>query len=212
VASSHLQRKLLISAVAGVAAGAVPVLLGAGELAPLVGWVVGGFVFLIWAWARNWRANARTTSEVAQDEERSRRSVDGIVVGATLVSFVAVVFALIRSSGHADAISVSAAILAVLAVVVSWALVNTVFAFRLARLYYRDDRHEFRFDGSDEPTYSDFAYAAFTVGMAYTFEVTISSTPMRRVALVHALLAYAYGTGVIAVAINLVTSIGQSGS
>jgi uncharacterized membrane protein len=41
-------------------------------------------------------------------------------------------------------------------------------------------------------------------------ETEPSITPVRRVALRHALLAYPFGTVVIAVAINLVTNLGQS--
>jgi uncharacterized membrane protein len=52
---------------------------------------------------------------------------------------------------------------------------------------------------------------AFTVGMPFAVaETEPSSTPMRTVALRHALLAYLFGTVVIAVAINVVTNLGQS--
>ncbi|MDT0188363.1 DUF1345 domain-containing protein [Microbacterium sp. ARD31] len=58
------------------------------------------------------------------------------------------------------------------------------------------------------PTYSDFAYMAFTVGMSYAVsESEPTATHIRRVALGHALLSYAFGTGVLAVAINLATNL-----
>ena len=60
------------------------------------------------------------------------------------------------------------------------------------------------------PTYSDFAYLAFTVGMSFAVsETEPTTTRIRRVALGHALLSYTFGTGVLAVAINLVTNLGQ---
>ncbi|GAB5079053.1 DUF1345 domain-containing protein [Arthrobacter sp. AD-310] len=40
--------------------------------------------------------------------------------------------------------------------------------------------------------------------------VNESSTPSRRITLGHALLSYFFGTFVVAVAINLVVSLGQS--
>ena len=40
-------------------------------------------------------------------------------------------------------------------------------------------------------------------------ETEPDSTSIRKVALGHALLSYAFGTGVVAVAINLVTNLGQ---
>jgi uncharacterized membrane protein len=60
------------------------------------------------------------------------------------------------------------------------------------------------------PTYSDFAYLAFTVGMSFAVSETEPiSTRTRRVAHIHALLSFLFGTGVLAVAINLVTNLGQ---
>jgi uncharacterized membrane protein len=123
---------------------------------------------------------------------------------------VGVVFALLRSQ-QKDPVGAAAAILAVVGVVAAWALVNTVYAFKYARMYYHDERHRFQFNQDEDPSYSDFAYAAFSIGMAYNASnVNQSSTPSRRIALGHALLAYFFGTFVVAVAINLLISLTQS--
>jgi uncharacterized membrane protein len=207
---SHLDRKALISALAGLVVGLVPLLLGAPELAPLIAWVVAGSVFLALAWGKALRAGPDETRDLALHEGRSRRLVDSLIIGATFISLVAVVFALLRSQ-QKDPIGVTAAILAALGVVLAWALINTVYAFKYARMYYHDERHRFQFNQDEAPSYSDFAYAAFTIGMAYNAgNVNQSSTPSRRIALGHALLAYFFGTFVVAVAINLVTSLAQS--
>jgi uncharacterized membrane protein len=51
---------------------------------------------------------------------------------------------------------------------------------------------------------------AFTVGMSFAIaETEPTATHIRKVALGHALLAYGFGTGVLAVAINLVTNLSQ---
>jgi uncharacterized membrane protein len=206
---SHLDLKAAIAAAVGLLAAVVPVLLGAPELAPLVGWVVAGSVFLAWAWSRALFADPQLTRKLALHEDRSRGLVDSLIVGATLISVVAIVFALIRSQ-QKDPVGAAAALLAVVGVVVAWALINTVFAFKYARMYYHDDRHRFEFSQDEEPSYSDFAYAAFTIGMSYNAgNVSQSSTASRRIALAHALLAYFFGTFAVAVAINLVTSLAQ---
>ena len=99
-----------------------------------------------------------------------------------------------------------------LSVVLSWALVNTVYAFKYARLYYLDepDAGGIDFKQDHPPTYADFAYLAFTLGMSFAVSDTEpTSTRIRRVALGHALLSYAFGTGVLAVAVNLVSNLGQ---
>jgi uncharacterized membrane protein len=133
------------------------------------------------------------------------------VLIASGVSLAVVAEALIRSSGGQDTIAVAAVICSVVAVILSWALVNTVFAFKYARIYYHDTDGGIEFKQQAPPRYSDFAYMAFTVGMAFGVtetEPTLSS--VRRVVLGHALLSYAFGTGILAVAINLVTNLGQS--
>lgn len=209
---SHINRKAIVSVLVGIAAAVAAALWGvAAEIIGMIAWIAAGLTFLLWTWARYWRADAETTSVIARDEGKARRVVDALIVGAALVSLIAVVIGLLRSQ-QTDVVGVLAAILALAAVVVSWALINTVYAFRLARLYYHDQQHEFDFDQQDEPTYSDFAFVSFMVGMTYTFDdANMHSTEMRRMALRHGLLAYAFGTFVIAVAINLVTSLGQSG-
>lgn len=208
---SHIDRKALVSAIVGLVVALVPASLGAPELAPLIGWSVAGCVFLIWAWTKAWPAGPEATGELARHEDQSRRLVDSLIIAATFVSLIAVVFALIRSQ-QKDIIGVAAAILAAVGVGLAWALVNTVYAFKYARMYYHDDRHCFRFNQDEDPSYSDFAYAAFSTGMSYNASnVKESSTPSRRIALGHALLSYFFGTFVVAVAINLVVSLGQSG-
>jgi uncharacterized membrane protein len=64
------------------------------------------------------------------------------------------------------------------------------------------------FKQREPPTYSDFAYLAFTVGMAFAVsETEPANTQVRKVALGHALLSYGFGTGIVAVSINLVTNL-----
>ena len=195
---------------AGVAAAVVAIVLGAPELSALLGWIVTAGLILVWVWRISWPQSPEGTERLAEAEGRSR-STDSAVLIASAVSLVAVVEALIRSSGNQDPIAVAAVVSSVVAAILSWALVNTVFAFKYARMYYRDTDGGINFQPERPPCYSDFAYMAFTIGMSFGVtetEPTLSS--VRRVALGHALLSYAFGTGILAVAINLVTNLGQS--
>ncbi|WP_144761817.1 DUF1345 domain-containing protein [Curtobacterium sp. 9128] len=208
---SHLSVQAAVAAVIGVAAAVAAVLLGVPDLSPLVGWTTASSVFLVWAWSTAWPADPERTRALARHEDRSRRLVDMLVIAATVLSLVLVVFALFRSQRH-DPVGSAAAILAVVGVVAAWAVMNTVYAFKYARMYYLDDRHRFDFDQDEDPSYSDFAYTAFSIGMAYApGNVTQSSTPSRRIAMGHALLSYFYGTFVVAVAVNLITGLTQGG-
>ena len=115
-------------------------------------------------------------------------------------------------SGGRDPVAVATVLLSVLSVTLAWAMVNTVFTLKYARLYYLDepDRRGFDFAMDADPSYSDFAYLAFTVGMAYApSEARPDRSDTRRVVLGHTLLSYLFGTGLIAVAVSLVTNLGS---
>ncbi|MEX0151570.1 DUF1345 domain-containing protein [Microbacterium sp. LMI1-1-1.1] len=207
---THIARKAGVGAVVGILVGLIPLFFGAPELALLIGWAVAATVFLTWAWLRAWPADPEKTQELAMHEDESRRLVDALIIAATFIGMVGVVLALIRSQQH-DLVGALSALLAVVGVVAAWAVVNTIFAFKYARMYYIDDRHRFAFNQEEDPSYSDFAYAAFNIGMSYSSSsITQSSTPSRKIAFGHALLAYFYGTFAVAVAINLITSLTQS--
>lgn len=93
----------------------------------------------------------------------------------------------IRYAGRQDALSVAAVILAVGAVVLSWALVNTVFAFRYTRLYYGEPEGGIDFRQNAPPSYSDFSYMAFTLGTSFAVSNgEPSDTRIRRIFLGHA--------------------------
>jgi uncharacterized membrane protein len=117
--------------------------------------------------------------------------------------------ALVQSSDSQGGTSVALVILGVVSVILSWAMTNTVFALKYARLYYRDEDGGIDFLQEEEPTYADFAYMAFAIGMTYGItDTVVTDTRIRKTVLGHALLAYAFGTGILAIAINLVANIG----
>jgi uncharacterized membrane protein len=58
------------------------------------------------------------------------------------------------------------------------------------------------------PSYADFAYLAFTIGMTYQVSDTaLRTTAMRKVALRHALLSYLFGAVILAAMINVVAGL-----
>lgn len=204
-------RRALISLVVGLGIGVLVALLVMPRLLPLVSWTVTVAVLLAWVWRMSWPQDAAGTKRLAE-QESATRSTDVWLLAAAVASLAVVVVALVQSSGQKNATAVVSVILSVFGVTLSWALVNTVYAFKYARLYYLDepDNGGIDFKKDEDPTYSDFAYLAFTVGMSFAVSETEPTTRrIRRIALGHALLSYAFGTGVMAVAINLVTNLGQ---
>jgi uncharacterized membrane protein len=204
-------RRALIALGAGGLAGCVVGILTEPALAPVAAWVAATLVVLVWVWRIIWPQDDEGTKRLAEAESQSR-TTDSAVLVAAVASLAAVVLALVQFSGGQDTAATASVLLSVLSVILSWTLVNTVFALKYARLYYVDDDGGLEFGQEEPPAYSDFAYHAFTVGMAFSGPegAEPTSARVRKVVLGHALLSYALGTGILAVAINLVTNLGQS--
>src|SRR5205814_7686832 len=96
-----------------------------------------------------------------------------------------------QHSGVPRALLISAA---VLTVVLSWTLINTVYTLRYADLHFRTGPGGIAFgteDGQPQPGYRDFAYVAFTIGMTYQVsDTTLRDPQIRRTVLAHAVLAH----------------------
>jgi uncharacterized membrane protein len=205
-------RRGLVCVAVGAVAGTIAAVAGDPSLGPLVGWCTAGLLALAWVWRFCWPQDPSGTERVAREESTSHITDDAIVT-ACVASIAAVVVAVIQSSSRAgDPTATALVILGVLGTMVAWALVNTVYALKYARMYFLDHREGgFDVNQSEQPAYSDFAYFAFTIGMSYSApEIVPTSRDIRRKALLHALLSYFFGTVLIAVAINLVTSLGGS--
>lgn len=122
--------------------------------------------------------------------------------------------------------------LAMAAVPLGWATIHTLMTFHYAAVYY--DRPTFA-DGSrgkaegglDFPAAPadasddtddlrqlniwDFLYYSFTIGMtAQTSDTDATTTRMRRVTLMHAILSFLYNTVIVALAVNAALSFGGS--
>jgi uncharacterized membrane protein len=199
---------VIVAALAGLIA-AVPVTLHSSlELGLLVGWDTATVVYLTWIWMMIWPRDAEQTAQWAEYTDPTRALADLLVLTAALASLVAVGLVLAHAARSQGAWEVLQVGLSLTSIVLSWAVVHTVFALRYARLYYLGPDGGVDFNDENQPRYSDFAYLAFTVGMTFQVSDTaLSSNEIRRTALRHALLSYLFGTGILATAINLVASL-----
>ncbi|MFS0718944.1 DUF1345 domain-containing protein [Arthrobacter sp. 1P04PC] len=99
--------------------------------------------------------------------------------------------------------------LALSSVVLSWFLVQTLFALRYASIYYRD-RAGVDFNEDKPPRYLDFVYLSFTVGMTFQVSDTdLKTDAIRATVLRQALLSYLLAAIVLASTINLVAGLIQ---
>jgi uncharacterized membrane protein len=200
--------EVAISALIGVVAAALMMVTVSVPIGLLVGWDCASLVYITWLWLVIRNRDAQATAQRATTTDPDRAVTDLILLSAAVASLVAVGFVLVRAAqlhGLAELVRVA---LGLVSVVVSWALVHTVFTLRYANLYYSGKAGGIDFNQPDLPTYTDFAYLAFTIGMTFQVsDTSLRSGIIRRTALRHALLSYLFGTGILATTINLVASL-----
>ncbi len=99
-----------------------------------------------------------------------------------------------------------------ISVVLSWLFLNTMFALHYAHGYYGDfgEKHAgLEFPDTPKPDYWDFAYFAIVIGMTFQVsDVQISSRYLRRVALLHSVIAFFFNVFIIAITVNIVAGQG----
>jgi uncharacterized membrane protein len=151
------------------------------------------------------RKQAGDMRDLAARRDANRVVLLVISVLLTLVIFAAVVAEL----GLRSELSLMDKLLIVASLILVWTFGNTVYALHYAHLFYsRDkaggDRAGLKFPGTKEPMMSDFAYFAFTLGVAVqTSDVQVTSRHLRKLVTVHCVIGFFFNLGVLALTINV---------
>ena len=179
-------------------------------------WDIFCLCILALLWAGTHRADAAHLRRLATRQDPGRTwTFVAVLVGtsAALLAVVVLLSGLPNLRGREALVHV---LLSVGAVAGAWLLLHSVFALRYAHTYFSEDETTvppdalggLEFPGGPPGTYWDFAYFSFVVGMtAQTADVAVSSTRMRRLVMLHGLLAFAFNTSIVALSINLVAGL-----
>jgi uncharacterized membrane protein len=108
--------------------------------------------------------------------------------------------------------------LAAATIVSAWFFIHLTYALHYAHEYFDEyfaepggpaaERGGLAFPGTAHPDYYDFLYFSYVIGVAcQTADVSISSPAMRRVALVHCVLAFFFNSAVLALTINIAAGL-----
>lgn len=200
--------RVAVAALCGLLVGAAFSGGSSRVLGLLWGWDVAAAVYSVWLLATVFRLSSQKTARLASAEDPGRLTLDVLMVLAGVVSLVAVGIALFESAsalGGAKTVLMSTC---VASVVLSWLLVHMTFTLHYARLFYAAPKGGIDFNCDDDPSYIDFAYLSFTVGMTFQVSDTnITQTKIRHSILRHSLLSYLFGTVILATTINLVAGL-----
>ncbi len=189
------------------------ILLGGGlaALIPVSGWSKGMLLafdgaaaFFLVSLVPLFRDDARQMRKVAAENDTNRIVLLVISFLLTVIILAAIV---VELSGDNLTLANKSIIATSLALV--WTFGNAVYMLHYCHLFYspdesKKDRGGLVFPDCKEPLMSDFAYFAFTLGVAVqTSDVQITSNHLRKVVTAHCVVGFFFNLGVLALTINV---------
>lgn len=184
----------------------------------IASWDAFALASLALAWLGMIFTDARTRVREAHLQDSGR----AVICGCVIFAAVAALFGAGLLLGTTEGLTVSEAArhvgLATLTVISSWLLVHTVLALHYAHVSYHlaeDGRGKspdagLVFPATPQPDFLDFAYFSFVIGMTFQVsDVQITSRRIRRIVLLHGLLSFGFNTVILALSLNLASSLFQ---
>jgi len=179
-------------------------------------WMAFALTTVVLAWVVILTKDPYEVRRDARLQDASATFLFVLVIGAALASLLAVGLLLGLAKGLSPQGLAEHIALSITAVIISWMLVHTVFTLRYAHSFFEDarkvERHAITggliFPGKESPVYSDFAYFSFVIGMTcQVSDVQVATSKMRRLALMHGLISFAFNTAILAMFVNIIAGL-----
>jgi len=184
----------------------------------ILAWDIGVLVALVAMFIGLRKASPDRMRTIAARQIIGKWTVLALTVFAATASLVAIA-AEVPLIKIATELEQSARVtLVVVTILLSWALINTIFALHYAHDYYSrgtaagegqtTQEKCLLFPGTRPPSYGDFIYFSFTIGMTFQVsDVQIADPAVRRLAIAHGIISFFYTTVILALTVNLVAGI-----
>jgi len=188
-----------------------------GRLRFILAWDIGVTVALLAMLIGLRNASPERMQAIAARQVTGKWTVLALTVVAASASLVAIAaeVPLIKTAEQFE--QAARLTLVVGTIVLSWALINTIFALHYAHDYYLPPGRESAgppeqggivFPGGRPPAYGDFVYFSFTIGMTFQVsDVQITASAVRKLAITHGIISFFYATGILALTVNLVAGL-----
>ncbi len=166
------------------------------------------FLSMIYVWMGG--KSAEEIQSRYQDEDPSGPVILIVVIAASLLSVLAIVEPLATLRHVAEPERFWRVALVVVTLVGSWLLVPTMFTTHYADMFYSapQESRPLTFPQTSMPDFWDFAYFSFTIAAAcQTADVSTTRASIRRVVIVHELIAFAFNVAIIGFAINITAGL-----
>lgn len=188
----------------------------------LVGWDVGVCLYLSLAAHAMLRSTHETIRQRARQQDEGQLLILTLVTIGAIASITAIIVELSVAKNLHGGVRYLYIGQALFTIVVSWIFTHTMFALHYAHDYFVarmagasgginfpvDEKSGDANAARDEPRYGDFLYFSFIIGTsAQTADVSFTSKPMRRIGLVHCVLAFFFNTAILALTINIAASL-----
>jgi uncharacterized membrane protein len=179
----------------------------------LVAWNAYSVCVLVLAWITLANEEPGEVARTARLQDSGRTAIFVFAIVAACASVFAVAAELGTAKGLDTARFSGHIVFCLVTVLTSWLLVHTVFALRYAHIYYEcgengEPKRGLNFPDEETPDYLDFAYFSFVIGMtSQVSDVSISGQRLRRLALLHGLISFAFNLSILGLCINIISGL-----
>lgn len=200
---------LLFLAVLFVGSIAVSLVVDATR-ALLIGFDAGALIYLLRLIRLFGRADAAAMRARAAANAPDHRWI--VIIATVIVAVVLAALATEFSGMGRDPADIG---LAAATLSLAWLFANAIMALHYAQLWYTADGDEdargLAFPDHKgeavDPDYWDFAYFSFTVAMTFQVsDIAITTSAMRRTALLHGMVAFLYNIAIVALSVSLLAA------
>lgn len=198
--------KFITSFVLGVITGCVLGFFLDWKTAFLCGWAVFSLCLILLIYIAFIPINGQHTKKLAIDDRIRYPSLDILILVASLISLVIVILLLTRSKGNPLRIC-----FCLFSIFATWTLIHFLYTVHYTEQYFKNSTGKdkgINFNSKEIPSFIDFLYLSYTVGMTYQVsDTSLTTGKFRQLVLVHSLVSFIFNTMLIATAINFVASL-----
>lgn len=171
-------------------------------------WLTIGTLYLVGGFAAVWKGRPLASDEIAAAPSIVRWLWIPPVLAAAVGAASAITALLARDADAGAPGNQALVVAASLGVILSWVLLQVGFAQKYLILDATAESEDLRFPEGSAPSTLSYLYFSFTLGTSFaTSDVEIISTRMRRLVLVHTVLAFFYNALVVAVAFQVLQGV-----
>lgn len=179
----------------------------------LAGWDAGVGLYMVFTCILMSRATVAEIRRRAAVQDEGAAALLILTPAAAIASLAAIVVELGNASSNT---AWGNLVLGMGTILLSWLFLHTIFALHYAREYFGEGSDEkvggLKFPGTQAPDYWDFLYFSFVIAMtSQVSDVAITSKVIRRIVNMHGVLSFFFNVSVLALTVNMVSTIIRPG-